>query len=350
MIDLAVFYSDEFKEHVMDKAHPESPKRLDSIIKGLKELQSELPEEISFFQAETIDERDLLSVHVPDHIEQIRAVSEAGGGMVTVDTTLNEFTFKVAKLAAGATKKAAQLVSENKTKKSFSVVRPPGHHAEVNSAGGFCFFNNIAVAAEWLNINKEYNKIAIIDIDHHFGNGTSHIFYHRKDVLYVSLHAHPMYSYPGSGYPTEVGISDGMGYNINIPLLPGTQGIDWLHALEFSFPIIRQFEPEILLISVGFDALSGDPVGILDLTPNTFFAAGYLLSQLADELCDGKISCTLEGGYKVDHLKEVTKKFIKGLLGYKPDIIKKMKETNVTNYTKNLLSQVRKALNDYWKF
>ncbi|MHA2358314.1 MAG: histone deacetylase family protein [Candidatus Heimdallarchaeaceae archaeon] len=350
MIDLAIVYSDEFKKHVMDRAHPESPKRLDTIIEGLKELQTELLEEITFYPSETIDEVDLLSVHVPDHIEQIRAVSEAGGGMVTIDTTLNEFTFQIAKLAAGATKKAVQLVSENKAKKSFSVVRPPGHHAEVNSAGGFCFFNNVAVAAEWLNINKNYERIAIIDIDHHFGNGTSHIFYHRNDVLYVSLHAHPMYSYPGSGYPTEIGISDGIGYNINIPLLPGTQGIDWLHALEFSFPLIRQFHPEIILISVGFDALGGDPVGVLDLTPNTFSAAGYLISELADELCDGKISCTLEGGYKIDQLKEVTKKFIKGLLGYKPDIIKKLRETSVTNYTNSLLVQVKKALKDYWAF
>ena len=350
MVDLAVIYSELFKKHEMDRAHPESPDRLDFIMQGVRELQKELTDQISIHQAETIDVEDILAVHVPDLVETIKAISAAGGGMVTVDTTLNEHTFDLAKLSAGATKQAAQLVAEDKAKRSFAVVRPPGHHAESNSAGGFCFFNNIAIAAEWLINKKDYNKIVIIDIDHHFGNGTSHIFYHREDVLYISIHAHPMYSYPGSGYPTEVGIVEGLGYNVNIPLLPGTQSMDWLYALQFAIEIINQYQPEMILVSAGFDALGGDPVGILNIESNAFSGGGYLLNELAKNHCDGKICCTLEGGYKKDELKSVSKKFIKGLLGYKPAIIKKLGEYEATDYTKSILKQVKNAHNEYWKF
>ena len=350
MVDLAVIYSKLFQKHEMDRAHPESPDRLDFIMQGVKELQNEINEQITIHQAETIEEEDILAVHVPDLLNTIRAISEAGGGMITVDTTLNKYTFELAKLAAGATKQAARLVADNKVKRTFAAVRPPGHHAETNSAGGFCFFNNIAIAAECLINEKSYNRILIIDIDHHFGNGTSHIFYHRNDVLYISIHAHPMYSYPGSGYPTEVGIIDGLGYNINIPLLPGTQSLDWLYSLQFASGIINQYQPEIILVSAGFDALEGDPVGVFNLDTDAFFGAGYLLNELAKDHCNGRISCTLEGGYKKDQLKEVSKKFLKGLVGYKPTIIDRLAEYDATDYTKSILKQVRKAHKEYWKF
>jgi acetoin utilization deacetylase AcuC-like enzyme len=350
MVDLAVIYSELFRKHEMDRAHPESPDRLDFIMQGVNELQNELEDQIVIHQAETIDEGDILAVHVPDLLNTIRAISEAGGGMVTVDTTLNEHTFELAKLAAGATKQAAQLVANNQAKRSFAAVRPPGHHAESNSAGGFCFFNNIAIAAEWLISNKDYNKVLIVDIDHHFGNGTSHIFYHREDVLYISLHAHPMYSYPGSGYPTEVGIVEGLGYNINIPLLPGTQTLDWLYSLKFASRIIDQYQPDFILVSAGFDALGGDPVGILNLDLSAFSGAGYILNELAKDYCEDRISCTLEGGYKKDQLKDVSKKFMKGLLGYKPKIINQLEDYEATDYTISILNQVKKAHQDYWKF
>ena len=350
MDELVVLYSDLFKQHVMDRAHPESPERLDQIMEGVRELQNNTEKKISIYTPTEIDDEDLLAVHVPDHVEKIKAISNSGGGMITIDTTLNEHTYDIAKLAAGATKQAAQLVDENKSKTSFAVVRPPGHHAESNTAGGFCFFNNIAVAAEWLVVKKGYNKIAIIDIDHHFGNGTSHIFYHRNDILYLSIHAHPMYSYPGSGYPNEIGVVEGKGFNVNVPLLPGSNSFDWLHSMNFSADIVKQFEPEILLVSVGYDALAGDPVGILNLTPNAFTGAGFLLHELAQHTCDGRIVCTLEGGYKIDQLKEVNNKFLMGLLGKRPSIIDNVLETQISDYTTSMLNQVKKEHRNYWKF
>ncbi len=350
MYDLAFIYSDIFKKHAMDRAHPESPLRLDEIMKAVNEIQSEKKYNIATLLPEIIDEEYLLSVHVTDYIDKIRAISKGGGGMITIDTTLNEHTFFIAKYAAGATKQAAQLVDENKARKSFAVVRPPGHHAESTSAGGFCYFNNIAIAAEWLVQYKGYNKVAIIDIDHHFGNGTSHIFYHRKDVFYLSIHAHPRYSYPGSGYSNEIGVVDAKGYNVNVTLLPGINGYDWLHSLKFSLNIVKQYQPEIILVSVGFDSLAGDPVGIMNVEPNAFYGAGFLLNQFAEEICEGKIVCTLEGGYKRDQLKAVSKKFILGLLGNKPDFIHQLERSKVTEHTAKMLNQVKREHQNYWRF
>ncbi len=350
MLDLAVIYSDLFKKHDMDRAHPESPLRLDEIMKSVKKIKEESKYSIELFDPEPIEEENILSVHVPDHIAKIRAISQAGGGMITIDTTINEHTFDIAKLSAGATKQAVDLVDQNKAQRSFAVVRPPGHHAEYNSAGGFCYFNNIAIAAEWLIQYKGYNRIAIIDIDHHFGNGTSHIFYHRKDVFYLSLHAHPNYSYPGSGFPTEIGVVEGKGYNVNVALLPGIKSMDWLKALIFSLNIVRQYKPEFILVSVGFDSLAGDPVGVMSVGSNAFYAAGYLLNEIAQECCEGKIACTLEGGYKLDQLEDVSSKFILGLLGNRPYILDKLEETETSEHTASMLKQVRKALIAHWRF
>ena len=350
MIDLAVIYSELFKKHSMDRVHPESPARLDEIIKGVKELQNESKKDIKFYKPQCITEEELVSVHVIDLIRKIKAISEAGGGMITIDTTINPYTYETAKLAAGATKQAAEIVDRGEARRSFAIVRPPGHHAETNSAGGFCYFNNIAIAADWLVNDKGYKRVAIIDIDHHFGNGTSHIFYHRKDVFYFSVHAHPMYSYPGSGYPTEIGVSEGKGYNANLALLPGVASSDWLHSIQFGLDILRQYKPEIILVSVGFDSLGGDPVGIMNIAPNAFWGAGYLLNQFAEEFCDGKIICTLEGGYKINQLKDVSKKFTSGLLGESYVGLNKLMRTVMTEQTKSMIAQTKKALKEYWNF
>jgi acetoin utilization deacetylase AcuC-like enzyme len=350
MIDLAVIYSESFKKHKMDRVHPESPARLDEIIKGVKELQYESKKEIKFYKPQYITEKELVSVHVVDLIRKVQAISEAGGGMITIDTTLNPYTYDIARLAAGATKQAAEIVDKGEAKRSFAIVRPPGHHAESNSAGGFCYFNNIAIAANWLVNDKGYKKVAIIDIDHHFGNGTSHIFYHRKDVFYFSVHAHPMYSYPGSGYPTEIGVSEGKGYNANLALLPGVTSSDWLHSLQFGLDILKQYKPEIVLVSVGFDSLGGDPVGIMNIAPNAFWGAGHLINEFAEEFCNGKIICALEGGYKLDQLKDVSKKFILGLMGEKLVVLNKIMSREMTEQTRSMIVQTKKALKEYWNF
>ena len=142
----------------------------------------------------------------------------------------------------------------------------------------------------------------------------------------------------------------GKGYNVNIALLPDVTSTDWLHSLQFGLDIVKQYKPEIILVSVGFDSLGGDPVGIMNLSPNAFICAGYLLNQLAEDTCGGKIACTLEGGYKIDQLKEVSKKFIQGLLGNKPFILNKFEKSATSEQTNSMLNQVRKALLDHWKF
>ena len=249
-------------------------------------------------------------------------------------------------LAAGGAVLAGEIAVKGEP--AFALIRPPGHHAEVNSCGGFCLFNNIAIAAEWLISERNIKKIAILDIDQHFGNGTAHIFYHRKDVLYLSLHAHPQYSYPGSGYPSEVGIDKGEGFTVNVPLLPNTENVDWLYALKTALQIVDQYKPEIILVSIGFDALMGDPTSILNITSEAYQAAGYMIHEIAEKLTSGKIVSVLEGGYYLKQLATVSKKYLKGILGEKSLLCDDVKIENITEHTMDMINLVKKAQKDYW--
>lgn len=348
MYDLIVIYSERYKDHKMDTLHPECPERLNSILEGVENLKSESSLIIKIDEPELVEEDEILRVHVPDLVYQIKRVSELGGGRVSLNTSMNEHSYTTAKLAVGGTIKATRVVVDGISKTSFALIRPPGHHAEVNSCGGFCFFNNIAIAAEWLISERNIKKIAILDIDQHFGNGTAHIFYHRKDVLYLSLHAHPQYSYPGSGYPSEVGIDEGEGFTVNIPLLPNTENVDWLYALKTALQIVEQYKPEIILVSVGFDALKGDPTGILNITSDAYQAAGYMIHEIAEKLTSGKIVSVLEGGYYLKQLATVTNKYLNGILGEKSFLCDDVQIENITEHTIDMINLVKKAQKDYW--
>ncbi|MHA1346115.1 MAG: hypothetical protein ACTSO3_06965, partial [Candidatus Heimdallarchaeaceae archaeon] len=145
-------------------------------------------------------------------------------------------------------------------------------------------------------------------------------------------------------------VSEGKGYNANIALLPGVTSSDWLHSLQFGLNILKQYKPEIILVSVGFDSLGGDPVGIMNIAPNAFFGAGYMLNQFAEEFCNGKIVCTLEGGYKINQLKDVSKKFILGLMGENLVGLNKIMSKDMTDQSRSMVNQTKKALSDYWNF
>lgn len=333
----------------MDPVHPECPERLDKIIEGVNAAKSSYPNNIEIRDAIPIEEKALYYVHVPDLVHTIKSISEAGGGMITLDTMLNEETFNSALYAAGGAKQAV-FEAYNRHTKTFAVVRPPGHHASNNTAGGFCFFNNIAIATTLLLRQTSAERVAIVDLDHHYGNGTAQIFYHRSDVLYTSIHCHPKYSYPFSGYPEEIGVREGKGYNINVPLLPKTETMDWLYSLKFLMEIIRQYEPNVILVSIGFDGLKKDPVGMLSLSLEAFQAASYMLSKLADEVCEGRMASVLEGGYYLELLPRCSEQYVRGmLLGDKPVLLKKLESYEPTSYTQAILNQTKKAIKGKWK-
>ncbi len=348
MYDLVAIYSSKMKKHEMGHNHPESPMRLIQVLKGYNIFSKNANYACNLISAEKADINTIRNVHDIGLINTVKSISLQGGGMISWDNVLNKFTYESALYAAGAAVQSVKVINEGKTKKSFAIVRPPGHHTNGTTVAGFCFFNNMAIGTEWAVNHTRYKKIAIIDIDHHFGNGTSNIFYYRKDVLYFSIHAHPSYSYPGSGYPFEIGSGDGMGYNVNIPVLPNTNTRNWLFAFYNFLPIIEQFNPDLILVSLGFDALKTDPVGMLNLSSVAFQAAGYLIHNLADKLTNGKVATILEGGYDLKKLPECTINYLRGIMGEEPKLLATIDNWGVNNANTPVLKELKKNISSFW--
>lgn len=244
----------------------------------------------------------------------IKMLSQMGAGHLDADTVLSEESYDVARLAVGGCLNMVDDIMQGHFGRGFAFVRPPGHHAEVHRGMGFCLFNNIAIAA-WHLIRKHgLKKIAILDWDLHHGNGTQHSFYEEKEILYLSIHQSPCY--PGTGGMEETGEGEGEGYNANLPIPAGTGDDGYIQALkELFIPIIKQYEPEIILVSAGFDPHDYDPLGGMHVTAEGFGNMGQLLMEAADELCNGKIAFFLEGGYSLDGLKESVKELLLRAIG-----------------------------------
>ena len=203
---------------------------------------------------------------------------------------------------------------------AFAAVRPPGHHAESGTAMGFCFFNNVAVAAEHLIRRHGLERVAIVDFDVHHGNGTQHLFEHRGDVLFASLHQYPFY--PGTGGGDETGLGDGRGVTLNVPLAAGVGDDVFLAALEQQvLPALRSFAPQLLLISAGFDAWRDDPLGGLRVSVEGYRRIGEVLAAAAGEVCDGRSVSLLEGGYDLGRLGDLVERYLIGLSGGRPPVL-----------------------------
>lgn len=308
---VVVFFPKQGLLHEMGTEHLESPKRLQVLYEALEEHQKEL--KIKFKKSEPVSKEDLMTIHTHNLVALIENSSKVERTYLTPDTITNSDTWKASLAAAGAAKEAVREAYKKKTT-TVALVRPPGHHATSDVAMGFCFFNNIALAAElFLEDLSKKHRVLILDIDQHHGNGTQDIFYNRQDVLYMSLHCNPKYSFPGTGEPLELGKGKGLGYSINIPLPFETDDDSYMNAFDqIVLPIAKFYDPEIILISMGFDALLGDPYGELGLTPNGFFRIGSRIAQLKKG-CKNRVACILEGGYKYEDLGEAIYMFLKGL-------------------------------------
>ena len=199
-------------------------------------------------------------------------------------------------------------------KNAFCAVRPPGHHATQNRGMGFCIFNNVAIAARYLQKVHGLRRVLIVDWDYHHGNGTQDIFYEDDSVFYFSTHHYG--AYPGTGGPAESGVGRGTGTTLNVPLPAGASDAQILQALESKLvPAARNFRPDFILISAGFDAMRSDLLGRFDVTPGGFAAITRVVVRLADELCQGRIVSVLEGGYRLDGLAESVAAHVKALQG-----------------------------------
>jgi acetoin utilization deacetylase AcuC-like enzyme len=298
MEKLGVLYDPVFLRHETGPAHPESPMRLRAVKQALDEI--DWPTEQ--IEARPAMREELLMIHTPEYVDFILGLDVKGIVQLDLDTAVSEHSKEAALKAAGGTIEAVKRVIDGKFRRAFCAVRPPGHHAERDRAMGFCIFNNVAIGAAYA-LKAGLERIAIIDWDLHHGNGTQNSFYDTDQVLYISLHQAPFY--PGTGTEQEKGIGKGLGYNINIPMVAGSSDVDFRGAFDgIIMPSLRNYEPQLIMISAGFDSHRDDPLGSLYLTTEYFGEMTRALKNIADECSNGRIVSVLEGGYNFAALKE----------------------------------------------
>src|SRR5271157_4076153 len=253
-------------------------------------------------------------VHEVSHVDFVARMQEYGSGEVGESVDSSPYIFDTALLAAGCVLGTARAVLDGIYQGGFCLVRPPGHHATPIASAGLCVFNNLAITAKNLLAENRAERIAIIDFDTHYGDGLATIFYEDPRVLYTSVHE-AIFGHGDRGFPEEVGAGPGEGYNICFPLpFKGTDE-QFGEVLELFASIVKQFGPDLILVSAGFDAYYADPIGNLSYTTRGYYHAGELLQSLAQSTCNGKIVAALEGGYNLLGLPSCIASFIQGLLG-----------------------------------
>jgi acetoin utilization deacetylase AcuC-like enzyme len=297
-----IYYHDLFGRHLEGYGHVESPARYRTVMERLRDCP--LTGSLEFVEALPAEREAITAVHDAEYVGGILSL-EVDEAVVLDwgDTVATPETPRAALHAAGAAVQAARDILEGRFTSAFCPVRPPGHHAERDRAMGFCLFNNIAIAAKWLTGEAGLGRVAIIDWDVHHGNGTERIFLDDPGVLYVSLHQYP--HYPGTGHHNMTGTGDGTGYTLNIPLGAGAD--DGLYREEFErrvLPALDRFEPEMILISAGFDAHADDPLSGAFLSTGMFGEMTGMLTKSAGKHCGGRILSLLEGGYDLDALAD----------------------------------------------
>ena len=288
---LIVVSSERFAEHVTPPGHPESPERAEVMDVVAAEWRERGGEVVA---PRSASREQLARVHSPEHL---RRMAETTGVAVALDpdTYTSPETYEIALLSAGASVEGVERVMGNPGTRALVLSRPPGHHAERDRAMGFCFFNNVAVAAAHAR-TLGAQRVAIVDFDVHHGNGTQDIFEGDAEVLYLSTHQSPYY--PGTGDVQEVGRGAGAGRTVNIPLEVGATDDDYRIVFEQVIgPVMHQFSPDLVLVSAGFDAHERDPLGGMRVTTEGFAAMTAMLRGIADEHCDGRIVLVTEGGY-----------------------------------------------------
>lgn len=280
--------------------HPEKRQRLTAILGKLK--QDGLWDRLLHCPVRPATLTDLTRVHTPAHVEQIRQACEAGELFEPDEVTIGcPGTYEAALLAAGAVLTAVDAVMDGSAVNAFCAVRPPGHHAERDRAMGFCFFNNVAIGAKYLQRRHGIGRVAIIDWDVHHGNGTQQAFYEDPSVLYFSLHQYPLY--PGSGRACEQGSGAGKGYTLNCPLPVGSTDTDYLRVFQNDLmPALARFQPEFILVSAGFDAHRDDPLAGMAVTEAGFGDLTRLVMESAAQHCGKRLVSVLEGGYDLNAL------------------------------------------------
>ncbi len=300
--------------HDTGEYHPEVSDRLIAVYNGIKD--DGLLDHLTLIPGSRADLKWIRTVHDFDYIRRFEEVCLSGNtyfddpdNMMCVDTYESAF------LAVGGVLDRIKMMMEGKIDNAFCAVRPPGHHAEKDKAMGFCYFNNVAIAAKYLQIEWGIKRVGIIDFDVHHGNGIQHIFEQDSSVFYYSIHEHPSFAYPGTGRDFEVGTLEGHGFTKNSLVLPG-QGDDAYYMLIQAdlLPAFKRFQPEVILVSAGFDAHIEDEMSDIKLSTQAFSWIMETIMKLGNQYSKGRVISVLEGGYSLNLLPELAKNHVKILL------------------------------------
>jgi acetoin utilization deacetylase AcuC-like enzyme len=301
--------SDTYQNHNTGEGHPEKIDRVTAVIDNFKKIDNK---ELIWKKPARFDQSILINTHSLKYIDLVdKSFPENGLAFLDGDTVVSPGSKDATKDAVGSIITAIDGVQQKEFKNAFCAVRPPGHHAEKNKAMGFCIYNNVAVGANYLIEKYGYKKVAIIDFDVHHGNGTQNIFYDNEKVLYISTHQYPYY--PGSGSEKETGKFNNI---LNIPLEAGTTAKEYLNAYENVLKKLKEFKPEFLLFSAGFDAHIDDPLAQLRLSSEDFYHLTKRTLEISKSLCNGNVVSILEGGYDLKALQESTQRHVDALIEF----------------------------------
>ena len=296
----ALLLDSVYKQHLTGSGHPERPERLDAVVAGLE--REGLVRDAVRLSTRRATEDEIAMAHARDYIAVVkRDIARGAHDLSTGDTSVSPKSLDVALEAAGGVLNAVDAVVGGRVKNAFCAVRPPGHHATAVRGMGFCVFNSIAVAARYAQKKHGLKRVMIADWDVHHGNGTQDIFYSDGSVFFFSTHQSPWY--PGTGAAEETGESAGKGKTMNCPFPSGSGRKEVVGAVrERLMPAMKDFEPELVMISAGFDSRIGDPLGQFRLTDEDFADLTRMLMDVADEHAGGRVVSVLEGGYSLEGL------------------------------------------------
>ncbi len=295
------YVSDPFYLRHKTEPHPENPGRLIAIQNQLE--SSEFYNNLIPIQPHKATEEEISLVHDSGYVESVKQSCADDVRNLDADTIISPDSYDAALLSAGAGMTAIDQIITESIQNAFCAVRPPGHHAEQDHAMGFCLFNNVAIAARYAQKAKGLNNIFIFDWDVHHGNGTQHSFYNDPSVYYCSMHQYPFY--PGTGAIEETGTGDGLGTTLNLPMDAYSEDEDYISALENKLiPEIQRYQPDLIIISAGFDAHKNDPLAQIQLTTDCFGQMTKILMEVATDVCDGRLLSMLEGGYDYNALSD----------------------------------------------
>ena len=301
--------SDTYQNHNTGEGHPEKIDRVTTVIENFKKLDNK---NLIWKKPSSFDHNLLINTHSSEYIKQVQqSFPKSGFNFLDGDTVVSPGSKDATKDAVGSIITAIDGVHNKEFKNAFCAVRPPGHHAEKEKAMGFCIYNNVAVGANYLLEKYKYNKVAIIDFDVHHGNGTQNIFYDNEKVLYISTHQYPYY--PGSGSEKEKGKFNNI---FNIPLDAGTSANEYLNAYEQVLKKLKEFKPEFLLFSAGFDAHIDDPLAQLRLTSEDFYKITKRTLEISKSFCNGNVISILEGGYDLKALQDSSQRHVDALIEF----------------------------------